>query len=293
MRRPTVLSQITRGGIFYTLPAVSVFLVFILYPLLTNIAGSLTNSRHDLSISAYRHAFQDPVFLVAIINSIVWVVVCVLAEMTCGFIIAYIIEFYTKYSRRLFRTLFFLPMVITPSVIAFVFVRIYAPDYGLLFGLFNDLGLGNHFPAILGTISTASFGIMIANIWQWSGFFILMYSVGITQLDPSIVDAGLMDGATGISRVRYLILPLLASTHTSLLVLGSIQALQQFPLVYLMTNGGPADASQTLATYIFKVGFSENRFHYAAAIAISLLSLSILVISVEYFVMRWLRSKVD
>jgi raffinose/stachyose/melibiose transport system permease protein len=176
--------------------------------------------------------------------------------------------------------------VITPSVIALVFTTIYAPDYGLLFGLFNLLGLGGHFPAILGDPATATVGVIAVNVWQWCGFFVLMYCVGLAQIDRELLAAAAIDGAVGFARVRYVIWPLLASTTASLAVLGTIQALQQFPLIFLMTEGGPADSTQTLATYIFQTGFVLNEMHYASAVAVVLFLLSLVIIMLQYRIGR-------
>src|SRR6185437_2676895 len=130
-----------------------------------------------------------------------------------------LIELHITRWKPLFRTLLFLPMVVTPSVIALVFTTIYAPDYGLLFGLFVSLGLADHFPAILGTPQWATLGVIVVNVWQWCGFFVLMSCVGLAQIDAEVLDAAAIDGATGLARARLVIWPMLRATHVSLVVL--------------------------------------------------------------------------
>jgi len=266
------------------LPALALFALFELYPILANIFASLHGDRGQVSASQYATASTDPVFWIAVRNSLLWVVLSIAAEIAIGFPLALLIELYIGCGRSVFRTVLFLPMVVTPSVIALVFTTIYAPDYGLLFGMFASLGLADHFPAILGSPAWANFGLIAVNVWQWCGFFVLMYCVGIAQIDAELLDAAAIDGATGLARIRHVIWPLLRSTHVSLVVLGTIQALQQFPLIYLMTEGGPANASQTLATYIFQTGFGENRMGYASAIAVVLFLLALVLVAVEYAV---------
>ena len=266
------------------LPALALFALFELYPILANIFASLHGDRGQVSASQYATASTDPVFWIAVRNSLLWVVLSIAAEIAIGFPLALLIELYIGCGRSVFRTVLFLPMVVTPSVIALVFTTIYAPDYGLLFGVFASLGLADHFPAILGSPAWANFGLIAVNVWQWCGFFVLMYCVGIAQIDAELLDAAAIDGATGLARIRHVIWPLLRSTHVSLVVLGTIQALQQFPLIYLMTEGGPANASQTLATYIFQTGFGENRMGYASAIAVVLFLLALVLVAVEYAV---------
>jgi ABC-type sugar transport system permease subunit len=270
----------------YVLPALAVFAVFIAYPIVANTVTSLLGPHGGVSLGNYRQAATDAVFWTALRNSAIWVVLCVVFEIAIGFVLALAIEMHIPRGRVAFRTLLFLPMVITPSVIALVFTTIYAPDYGLLFGLFNLLGLGGHFPAILGDPATATVGVIAVNVWQWCGFFVLMYCVGLAQIDRELLAAAAIDGAVGFARVRYVIWPLLGSTTASLAVLGTIQALQQFPLIFLMTEGGPADSTQTLATYIFQTGFVLNEMHYASAVAVVLFLLSLVIIMLQYRIGR-------
>ncbi len=266
----------------YVLPGIVVFAVFIAYPIAANIVASLIGGHGEPSLANYQQAASDLVFWTALRNSGIWVVVCVLAEGAIGFVLALAIELYLPRGKVVFRTLLFLPMVITPSVIALVFSTIYAPGYGLLFGLFDFFGLAGSFPAILGDPATATFGVIAVNVWQWCGFFVLMYCVGLAQIDRELLAAAAIDGATGFARIRYVIWPLLWPTTTSLVVLGTIEALQQFPLIFLMTEGGPADSTQTLATYIFQTAFVLNETHYASAVAVVLFLLALALIVVQY-----------
>lgn len=263
-------------------PAAILFVAFILEPIAANLVQSFADEHGRFGLASYGTALHDPVFWIAVENSVVWIVLSVILEIALGFLLAALIELYLGRGRALFRTLLFLPMVITPSVIAIVFTTLYAPNYGLLFGLFNALGLAGEFPALLGEPATATVAIIVVNVWQWSGFFVLMYSVGIAAIDPEQLDAAEIDGARGWARLRYVIWPLCHGTTVSLVVLGTIEALQQFPLIFLMTEGGPANSSQTLSTYIFETGFVENRMHYASAIAVVLFVLALVLVALEY-----------
>ena len=272
----------------YVLPALLMFAAFIVYPIAANIAGSFVDAHGNLTGVNYQQAAADPVFWTALRNSVVWVVLSVVGETAIGFVLGLAIEMYVARSRAVFRTLLFLPMVITPSVVALVFTTIYAPEYGLLSGLFDIVGLGSSFPAVLGDPATATVGVILVNVWQWCGFFVLMYCVGLAQVDRDLLAAASIDGARGFGLVRHIIWPLVRPTTTSLVVLGTIQALQQFPLIFLMTEGGPANATQTLATYIFQTGFTLNEMGYASAIAVVLFLLSIAIIVLQY---RWGRAQ--
>jgi ABC-type sugar transport system permease subunit len=266
-------------------PALVLALVFLFYPLLFNIGNSL-NTGGGIGAENFVRLFADPIFGTAFVNSLLWVVVTTGVEMVLGFLLAYLIHSFLSRIGGVLRTILFLPMAVTPTVSAIVFTNIYAPQYGLLYGLFNDFGLGGAMPSILGTPHLSSFGIMVVNIWQWLGFFVLMYAVGIAAIDPEIMGAADVDGAVGWNRMRLIVLPLLKSTHWSLVILGAIQALQQFPLIYLMTGGGPANSSQVLATYIFQKGFTEGDMTYASAISVVLLVLALIIAAIQLIVSR-------
>ncbi len=281
-RRARALGAGRIARVLYVAPAFVLFAAFILFPILANIGASLVGRRGRIGLANYTLAAHDPVFWTALENSLLWVMLSLALEIAAGFALAVLIELYLPRGRAIFRTLLFLPMVITPSVIALVFTTLYAPDYGLLFGLFNWLGLAGSFPALLGTPATATLAIILVNVWQWSGFFVLMYCVGIAAIDHALLDAAEIDGARGFGRLRHIIWPLCRGTTVSLIVLGTIQALQQFPLIYLMTEGGPANASQTLATYIFQTGFADNEMGYASAIAVVLFVLALVLVAIEY-----------
>ena len=281
-RRGAVLGAGRLEAALYVLPAAALFAIFIAEPILANLVSSAIAPHGRVGFANYTAAVADPVFATAIENSLLWVVVSLAFEIAIGFALALLIELSLPRGRAVFRTLLFLPMVITPSVIALVFNTFYASDYGLLYGAFRAVGLADAFPSLLGAPATASLAIIAVNVWQWSGFFVLMYCVGIAAIDRELLDAAAIDGARGWRRVRHILWPLCRGTTVSLVVLGTIQALQQFPLIYLMTEGGPADSSQTLATYIFQTGFVEGRMHYASAIAVVLFLLALVLVAAEY-----------
>lgn len=279
-----------RTSWLYVVPCLLLFGAFLAFPIIFNVVNSLSHSSPTGILSwglrNYQAIVADSVFWMAFRNSLLWVVCTTLVQMALGFIIAVLLERVISHGRAAYRTLLFLPMAITPTVIAIVFENIYAPQYGLLYGLFAHFGRADSFPTLLGDPRTASFAIMLVNVWQWVGFYVLMYSVGIANIDTDLVDASAVDGATGWSRVRHIYFPLVRATHLSLLILGPIQALQQFPLIYLMTEGGPANSTQVMATYIFQKGFIENSMQYASTISVILLLVALIIAGIELIATR-------
>lgn len=279
-----------RIGWIYVFPCLALFATFLVFPILYNIWNSLsretTAGTTSWSLQNYAQFATDDVFWMAVRNSLIWVVCTTLIQMALGFFIALLLERVIVRGRAIYRTILFLPMAITPTVIAIVFQNIYSPQYGLLFGLFQQFGLADRFPDLLGSLNIATYAVIAVNIWQWVGYYILLYSVGIANIDSELISAAEVDGARGWPRIRHIYFPLVRSTHLSLLILGPIQALQQFPLIYLMTSGGPANSTQVMATYIFQKGYVENDMHYSSAISIVLLFIALVIAGIELLATR-------
>ena len=274
-----------RKGWLYVVPALAFAVVFLFYPVIYDVVSSFATGT-GIGFGNFTSLFHDRVFGIAIGNSILWVIITTSVQMFLGFTLAYLLENYLRRFGAVLRTVLFLPMAVTPTVSAIVFTNIYAPQYGLLYGVFRSFGFGNASPALLGDPRTATFAIMVVNAWQWLGFYVLMYSVGMSGLSRDVLAAADVDGALGWKRIRLIVVPMLKSSHWSLLILGSIQALQQFPLIYLMTEGGPANSSQVLATYLFQKGFAENQMNYASAISVVLLLLALTLAGLQLLFSR-------
>lgn len=279
-----------RIGWIYVFPCLALFAIFLVFPIVYNIWNSLsretTAGTTSWSLQNYAQFATDDVFWMAVRNSLIWVVCTTLVQMALGFFIALLLERVIVRGRAIYRTILFLPMAITPTVIAIVFQNIYSPQYGLLFGFFQQFGLADRFPDLLGSLNIATYAVIAVNVWQWVGYYILLYSVGIANIDGELISAAEVDGARGWPRIRHIYFPLVRSTHLSLLILGPIQALQQFPLIYLMTGGGPANSTQVMATYIFQKGYVENDMHYSSAISIVLLVIALVIAGIELLATR-------
>ncbi len=270
-------SRVGPGGYFFILPAVVLFVLFIAYPILwvlaqSTLAGSDGGLRF-VGIARYREVLTSPVFWTVVVNMALWAAITVPVQMLIGGTIAYFIERHTTRLRGFFRTAFFLPVVTSVSVIALVWVQIYAPYYGIAQEYLKNVGLTLTFSPI-GDPSTAIFALIVVNIWQWTGFSMLMYVAGIANLPEEILDAAKVDGARGLALAVHVVVPMLAPVTKSLLLLGIIGTLQTFPLVYLMTGGGPNHASEVFGTVIFKQSFVVGDTGSGAAYSVIVLVLS-------------------
>jgi raffinose/stachyose/melibiose transport system permease protein len=247
------------GAYLFALPATLLFLTFIAYPILWVAEESLFSKTSDgvkayVGLASYGAAITNPVFWTVVRNMALWGAITVPVQMLIGGTLAYFIERHTFRLRGFFRTMFFLPVVTSVSVISLVWVQIYAPYYGIAQEYLKRVGFVMSFSPI-GDPATAIYALILVNIWQWTGFSMLMYIAGIANLPTEVLDAARVDGAKGWKLAVYVIVPMLAPASKSLLLLGVIGTLQTFPIVHLMTNGGPNRASEVFGTFIFKQSF--------------------------------------
>lgn len=269
------------GRYGFVIPAVALFVVFIAYPILWVLGQSFYTKDAagvpSLSLSAnYIGVLRDPTFWVVVRNMTLWVVITIPVQMLIGGLLAYFIERHTNRLRGFFRTMFFLPVVTSVSVVSLVWVQIYAPYYGIAQEYLKHVGIVMSTSPI-GDAKTAIYALIIVNIWQWTGFSMLMYIAGIANMPSEILDAARIDGASGWRLAVNVVIPMLAPATKSLLLLGIIGTLQTFPIVHLMTGGGPNHASEVFGTYIFKQSFVLNDSGGGAALSVIVLLLALVL----------------
>lgn len=269
----------------FLLPAVALFVVFIAYPIVWVLGESLFSQDRSgantfVGLNTYLSVLADPVFWIVVRNMTVWALITIPVQMIIGGTVAYFIERHTDAWRGFFRTMFFLPVVTSVSVISLVWVQIYAPYYGIAQEYLGLFGI-EMASSPIGDPSTAIYALIIVNIWQWTGFSMLMYVAGIANLPTEVLDAARVDGARGLRLAWSVIVPMLTPVTKSLLMLGIIGTLQTFPIVQLMTGGGPNHASEVFGTYVFRTSFVLGDTGRGATISVIVLLLALVLSIVQ------------
>jgi len=175
-------------------------------------------------------------------------------------------------TRHLLRSLFFAPVAVSPLAIAFLWQWIFDAQGGLNLVL-ADVGLESWQRAWLGDPRTAIWTILVVMIWQFSGLAMVLYLAGLQGISDDVYEATLVDGASAWFSLRKVVLPLLAPAVTVSATVTLIIGLRVFDQVMALTKGGPVDATETLATQIYKQTFYLGRFGYGAAFALLLTAL--------------------
>ncbi|MDE2821139.1 MAG: sugar ABC transporter permease [Chloroflexota bacterium] len=284
---------IDNQGLFFMAPAMILFVVFVLYPIFYIFGASLydwdgINEAAYIGIGNYIEMFTDDrAFSVAIRNSLYWTFLTIFPQMFLGFALASILTSGIPF-QNIFRIIFFMPAIISPVVLGIIWQRIYAPFGGLLADLGREIGAPFLIQPYIADPKIAIFSTIAVNVWQWTGFSMLMYVAGLQGLPEEVLSAAQVDGASVRQRVQYIIWPMLRHVHLTLILLGVIGTLQTFALVYMLTKGGPNHATEMLPTYIFLKAFPLQSMGYASAVAVVLL---VIALSASIFQMRVLGSR--
>lgn len=188
-------------------------------------------------------------------------------------------------TRGLLRALFFLPAVMSPLVVAYVWKFVLDAD-GPLNQTLEAVGLDGLSQPWLGQPNTALMAIALVMIWQYSGYHMLIYLAGLQGVQAELEEAAAVDGASAWRRFRDITFPLLRPALTVGTALSTITALTVFDQVMALTGGGPAGATETLGTYVYAQAFTNGRYGYSAAVALVLVAVVSLVALVQLRLLR-------
>jgi raffinose/stachyose/melibiose transport system permease protein len=247
-------------GYLFIFPLFLFFGVFCVYPLLFNFYHSFFEwngmSRNKLftGIENFRLLFKDPIMLKVLRNQVIFFLGTVFPQAFFGIIIAYIINRKIA-AGTFFRTLLYMPSILTISIIGTIFSRMLEPNIGAINTTLRALGLNALALQWLGRPGPALFSLIVVNVWTWTGFSMLLYNVNMTHISEELYEAATIDGANGFQQFFRLTFPLLRNTHLSLILLGSISTLKTFDLPYVLTKAGPNHATEFFSTYIYLLSF--------------------------------------
>lgn len=281
-------------GVILLAPALAVFCVFAVYPMLD--VGylsfmkwnGLTPFKQFVGFDNYVQVFtQDPVFWTAVRNTVLWTVMSVIFPPAIGFALALALNQNIP-GRGPLRALFYMPVIIAPIAVATMWRWMYDPFFGLFSATLTALGLQAFIPDWLGDAHVALYFMFIAYVWQTVGFSLVLFLAGLQGVSPTLIEASRVDGANRSQVFRYVTLPALRPSITIVLILSIINSLRAFDVVYGMTGGGPAQSTQMLALWAFTQSMQLGDFGHGAAISVVLLVLTIAIV-IPY--LRWSRMR--
>jgi raffinose/stachyose/melibiose transport system permease protein len=259
--------------ILFLLPALILFLLFVIYPIFRSIYFSMFDwnglgpAVDFVGLQNFLKILTDQVFLKALRNVLLIIVFSVGVQLPLALVLAVLVGRDLP-GRGIFRTIFFMPYVLAEVNVAIMFMLLYNPDpeRGLLNAIVVSLGVKP-----VGWMSDPNIvllSIFFALTWKFFGFHMLLYLAGLQNIPTELEEAARIDGANSIQNFFYITLPLLSSTIRTSVYLSVLGCIQQFILVWIMTKGGPVNASEMLATYMYRFGFVRFQLGYGSAVAI-------------------------
>lgn len=176
----------------------------------------------------------------------------------------------------LLRKIYLIPMLLSSVAIAQLWIKVYNPSSGILNTFLRSIGIENP-PNWLADPAIVLFAIFIPILWQYAGFYILIYYAALKNIPESLIEAARIDGATPFQIATRIKLPLIKEVVSVTIVLAIVGSLKYFDLIYVMTAGGPNGASEVMASYMYKLAFNSYNFGYGSAIGFLLLIITMIV----------------
>lgn len=274
-----------RISYLFLLPALLLLMTFQVIPLVKSFKYSLYQWDGILpatyvGFENFVQLFQDETFLISLKNNLLFTVLTTFFTVALGFLFAVAIERRVK-GWSIFKFTYFLPVMISMTVVGMLFSKIMEPSFGMLNALLGALGLESWQQAWLGDPKLVMYSVIAVTIWQYSGFTMLLILAALEGISPEIHDAATIDGVTPIRRIFSIIFPIIRRIVYIVTMLQIIFSFKVFDITWVMTGGGPGTSSEMLGTFLYKTAFRSNEFGYASSIAVSM-TLIILVISLVY-----------
>ncbi len=253
------------------LPGVLLFFFAILSPIILSVYYGFTDysgmgSFHFIGLENYKNLFQDKAFAMSLRNSLFLAIGFICIQHPLALITAAVLDKLGGRGENFFRCVYFIPNVISVAVIAYLWKFIYNPDFGLLNNMikaFGGEGNINWFAQ-----DRAIWSVLIVLIWHGFGWGMLIYYTGIKNIDPTLYEAAAIDGANQRTIFFRITLPLMKPVIQVNVTLAVISALKQMETVYLLTNGGPGNATQFTANYLYQQAFKAFKYGYGNAISV-------------------------
>jgi len=272
-------------------PPLAVFGLIVVWPLLDSFFYSFTNwngfdpNYRFVGFENFTKVTSDPLFLHAVINTLIWIVAAILMPTLAGLALALLLDTSVR-GAWVFKSIFYLPICLSAIVVGQIWTWIYQPDWGLLNTAIGAVQGAPFTFAWLARPLTALGSVIVAWSWQQTGLAMVIFLAGLTSIPHDLVEAADIEGATRWQRIRYVVLPLLRPATVVVVALMVINSLKGFDILYIMTGGGPFNSSDTLAMHMYNESFKKYHMGYGSAISVILFIMTLTIILVYFRQLR-------
>jgi multiple sugar transport system permease protein len=297
---PQLLDNRTVLSVLFMLPAASILLLFLTYPLGLGIWMGFTDVRIGrpgvyIGIENYLSLFDDEVFWLSVFNTLVYTIVATIAKFALGLWLALILNNALPFKAFL-RAIVLLPYIVPTVLSAIAFWWIYDPQFSIVSWLLRELGLIDTFIDFLGIPWNARWSVIVANVWRGIPFVAICLLAGLQTISPSLYEAAALDGANSWQRFRFVTAPLLMPILAVVLTFSVLFTFTDFQLIYAITRGGPLNATHLMATLAFQRAIPGGDLGQGAAIATAMIPFLIAATVFSYYGLqrrKWQQGAVD
>ena len=273
------------AGAPWIAPAVGLLLALSIYPLIYSIQVSFTSEGGGFTVAHYARLFQDRLFSTACWQTAIYLSVALLVEFLLGLGLALLVDS-LAHGRGVFRAGLLAPMLLPPVVAAVIWRLIYNPQFGVLNGTLRAAGISTARLTWTSGESSAMVSVLLVDIWEWTPFLFLLLSAGLQAIPQEPYEAARIDGASTWQVFCDVTLPLLKPTLVLALLLRAMDLARIFDQIFILTQGGPGFATETVSLHIYRTAFRFFNFGYAAAMSFVTLALTTLFARALLRVMR-------
>ncbi|WP_428768796.1 sugar ABC transporter permease [Treponema sp. HNW] len=257
--------------LFLALP-LTMYFTWVILPVFQTLLFSLTDRESILiqtkyiGLANFMRLFRDPQFYLALKNNFIWLISFVAVPIPLGLAIAML--FNTDYrGNKLYKTLFYIPMTLSFTVIGTIWAWIYQPEYGVLNVFLRSIGLHGAAHPWLGDKRYMTYALVAVGIWRQVPYVMILYLAGLKNIPSELIEAAMIDGANFRQRFIRIIIPMLSPATIMAVTISIIDSLRSFDAIYVLTNT-KARAAEVLSTYMYTAAFHYQDHGYGSAIAV-------------------------
>lgn len=289
-REQAALDPTARGTLPLLVPAVAVTLALVVAPIIYTLWLAVSDLQADgtnagfIGLATFQEMFTDPVFWQSVRVTLFLFVLCLVVETLLGLGLGYLLSLDVP-GRKIFQGLMIIPAITASVAVGLIWLLIFDPTLGAANQILEAVGIS---PLTwLGDPQLAPWAIAIVDVWQWTPFMALIIAAGIRSLPVEPFEAASIDGASGWQKAINIGLPLLRPVLTVAILLRTVDLVRFFDTIYVMTQGGPVNSTNTLNVYGYRQAFIDNNAGYASALQLTLFALVLMIAAA----MTWLRRR--
>ena len=272
------------------LPTVVLLGLFIAYPFVEGVLLSVSDAKvgvpgHFVGLENFAALADDSIFRVAVGNTFVYTAVTTVFKLALGLWLALLLNRHFK-GKALTRAFVLLPFIIPTVLSTFAWKWMFDPTFSVINWTLFHLGIIRTRINWLGDPTLALISVMIVNVWRGVPFYAISLLAGLQTINPELAEAAAIDGARPWQRFRYVTWPLLLPVTMVVVLFSVIQTFADFQLVYVLTGGGPANATQLFATYAYQIGVGTGLLSQGAAISLAMFPVLLIVVVVQLLYIR-------